>query len=133
MEARKMSGEKKRAKSERLIKEAIKARGYIFPEWEFVCRLDPDLFESYNNLYASSLGKSGALSIKVKEFIALALLAFRGSPTDVLVSHMKRAMDDGATKEELLEALAAAFPAGGAPTFFNGLKALMSLDKKSSD
>lgn len=128
-----MSGEKKRAKSERLIEEAIKARGYIFPEWEFVCRLDPDFFENYNNLYTSSLGKSGALGIKIKEFIALALLAFRGAPTDVLVSHMKRAMDDGATKEELLEALEAALPAGGAPTFFNGLKALLSLDKKSSD
>jgi len=133
MEARKMNGEKKSAKSERLIEEAIKARGYIFPEWEFVCRSDPDFFESYNNLYISSLGKSGALSIKVKEFIALALLAFRGVPTNVLISHIKRAMDNGATKEELLEAFEAALIPGGAPTFFNGLKALLSLDKESSD
>ena len=69
-----MNEESKRAKSERLIQETIKARGYIFPEWEFVCKSDPDFFETYNNLYASSLGKKGALEIKVKEFIALALL-----------------------------------------------------------
>ena len=128
-----MNEESKRAKSERLIQETIKARGYIFPEWEFVCKTDPDFFETYNNLYASSLGKKGALEIKVKEFIALALLAFRGLPTDVLVSHIKRAMDNGATKEELLEALETSLIAGGAPTFFNGLKALMDFEKKSPD
>lgn len=128
-----MNEEKKHAKSERLIEETIRTRGYIFPEWEFVCRSDPDFFENYNNLYVSSLGKSRVLEIKVKEFIALALLAFRGVPTNVLISHIKRAMDNGATKEELLEAFEAALIPGGAPTFFNGLKALLSLDKESSD
>jgi len=128
-----MSKETKRAKSERLIEETIKHRGYIFPEWEFACRYDPDFFESYNNLYGFSIGREGALSIKVKEFIALGILAFRGLSTDVLVAHIKRAMDNGATKEELLEAFETALVAGGAPTFFNGLKALLNFDKKSSD
>jgi alkylhydroperoxidase/carboxymuconolactone decarboxylase family protein YurZ len=127
-----MNEETKSAKSERLIEETIKSRGYIFPEWEFVCKSDPDFFENYNNLYASSLGKRGALEIKVKEFIALAVLAFRGVPTNVLIAHIKRAMDNGATKEELLEALETALIAGGAPTFFNGLQALLNLDKKIS-
>ena len=128
-----MNEETKRAKAERLIAETIKARGYIYPEWEFVCKSDPDFFENYNNLYNSSLGKSGALEIKTKEFISLAILAFRGLSTDVLTAHIKRAMDNGATKEELLEVLETTLIPGGAPTFFNGLKALLDLDKKPTD
>ncbi len=33
-----MKEETKSAKAERLIAEAIKQRGYIFPEWELVCK-----------------------------------------------------------------------------------------------
>lgn len=128
-----MSDETKKGKSERLIKETIKSRGYIFPEWEFACIYDPDFFENYNNLYGSAVGKDGALSIKVKEFIALAVLAFRASSTDVLAAHIKRAMNHGATKEELLEAFEVALVTGGAPTFLNGLKALLTLDKKPTE
>lgn len=125
-----MGNETKEAKSERLIGEAIKERGYIFPEWEFVARMDPDFFENYNNLYGASLGKAGALGIKAKEFVSLAILAHRGVPTDVLVSHIKRAYDNGATKEEILEVFETALVSGGAPTFFNGLKALLEMEKK---
>jgi hypothetical protein len=56
-----MKEETKSAKAERLIAEAIQQRGYIYPEWELVCKTDPDFFENYNRLYGSSLGKGGAL------------------------------------------------------------------------
>jgi len=90
-----MKEETKSAKAERLIAEAIKQRGYIYPEWELVCKTDPDFFENYNRLYGSSLGKGGALPIKVKEFVALGILAYKGVATEVLVAHIKRAMDNG--------------------------------------
>jgi alkylhydroperoxidase/carboxymuconolactone decarboxylase family protein YurZ len=124
-----MKEETKSAKAERLIAEAIKRRGYIHPEWELVCKIDPDFFENYDRLYGSSIGKGGALPIKVKEFVALGILAFKGVPTEVLVAHMKRAMDHGATKEELIEVLEATTVPGGAPTLFNGLKALLDVIK----
>jgi alkylhydroperoxidase/carboxymuconolactone decarboxylase family protein YurZ len=128
-----MDKREKRLKSEKLIQEALKHRGYIFPEWEHVCRSDPDFFETYNKLYAISLGKKGRLSIKVKEFIALGILAFKGSPTDVLTLHIQRAIKNGATRAEILEAFETMICEGGAPTFFNGVKALLNLDKKSKN
>jgi alkylhydroperoxidase/carboxymuconolactone decarboxylase family protein YurZ len=126
-----MVEETKQEKSERLIRETIQRRGYIFPEWEYVCKSDPDFFEKYNDLYGISLGKGGALPVKIKEFIALGILAFKGLPTDVLVLHIKRAMNNGATPEEVLEVFETALIEGGAPTFYNGVKALLDLDRKS--
>jgi alkylhydroperoxidase/carboxymuconolactone decarboxylase family protein YurZ len=122
-----MNVDKKQEKAEKLINETIKKWGYIYPEWEFVCRSDPDFFENYNNLYNSSLGREGHLSIRVKEYIALGILAYKGMGTDVLESHIKRAIQNGASTEELLEAVETMIIAGGAPTFFNGLKALLSV------
>ena len=121
---------KKREKAEKLINEVIQQRGYIYPEWEFVCRSDPDFFENYNNMYGSALGKGTALSIKIRELIALGILAYKGVPTDVLEAHIKRAMQNGATTEELLEAIETTIVPGGAPTFYNGLKALLKITQK---
>ena len=124
-----MKEETKSAKAERLIAETIQQRGYIYPEWELVCKADPDFFENYNRLYGSSLGKGGTLPIKVKEFVALGILAYKGTSTEVLVAHIKRAMANGATKEELVEVLETTTIPGGAPTLFNGLKALLEVIK----
>lgn len=33
------------------------ARGYIYPEWEFAARQDPDSVETYNRLYELGLGE----------------------------------------------------------------------------
>jgi alkylhydroperoxidase/carboxymuconolactone decarboxylase family protein YurZ len=42
---------------------------------------------------------------------------------------MKRAVQHGATKRELLEAMQAAAVPGGGPTFSTGIEALMELDR----
>jgi alkylhydroperoxidase/carboxymuconolactone decarboxylase family protein YurZ len=121
---------KKKEKAEKLINEAIKQRGYMYPEWEFVCRSDPDFFENYNNLYVSAMGKGTVLPIKIRELIALGILAYKGVPTDVLEAHIKRAMQNGATVEELLEGIETTIAPGGAPTFHNGIKALLNIIQK---
>jgi len=40
-------------------------------------------------------------------------------------------MEHGATVEEILEVFETALIEGGAPTFYNGVKALLDLDSKS--
>jgi hypothetical protein len=65
--------------AEALIARMKKARGYIYPEWEFAARQDPDFVEAYNRIYELGLGEGRHVSAKVREFIAIALLAFRGS------------------------------------------------------
>ena len=59
--------------------------------------------------------------------VIIGILAFRGRQ-DGVVTHMRRAIQHGATKRELLEAIQSAAVPGGAPTFNAGVQALMALD-----
>ena len=89
---------------------------------------DPDFVETYNRIYEQGLGDGRHVSAKVREFVAIALLAFRGAEKAGLVAHMKRAIRLGATREEIFEVLETCLVPGGAPTFHRGLTALIELD-----
>jgi alkylhydroperoxidase/carboxymuconolactone decarboxylase family protein YurZ len=115
-------------RADALIARMKEARGYIYPEWEFAARQDPEFVETYNRIYELGLGEGKHVSAKVREFVAIALLAFRGSDHAGLVAHMKRALRLGATREELFEILETCLVPGGAPTFHRGLSALIEVD-----
>jgi alkylhydroperoxidase/carboxymuconolactone decarboxylase family protein YurZ len=115
-------------RADTLIARMKEARGYIYPEWELAARQDPEFVEAYNRIYELGLGEGRHVSAKVREFVAIALLAFRGSDKSGLVAHMKRAIRLGATREELFEVLETCLVPGGAPTFHRGLSALLDLD-----
>jgi alkylhydroperoxidase/carboxymuconolactone decarboxylase family protein YurZ len=115
-------------RAEALIARMKAARGYIYPEWELASRQDPQFTEAYNTIYELGLGEGRHVSAKVREFVAIALLAFRGGEKAGLVAHMKRAIRLGATREELFEVLETCLIPGGAPTFHRGLSALLELD-----
>jgi len=113
-------------KAEALIAKMKKDRGYIYPEWEFAARSDPDFVEAYNNLYRVALNDGQALNAKTREFIALGILAYRGD-VNAVKAHIQRAFRLGATKQEILEAVETSIIPGGAPTFFNGLHAILKV------
>jgi alkylhydroperoxidase/carboxymuconolactone decarboxylase family protein YurZ len=119
-------------RAEALIARMKAARGYIYPEWELAARQDPQFTEAYNTIYELGLGEGRHVSAKVREFVAIALLAFRGGEKGGLVAHMKRAIRLGATREELFEVLETCLIPGGAPTFHRGLSALLELDDHAS-
>jgi len=123
-----MSEDGRAQRAEALISRMKAARGYIYPEWEFAARQDPDFVEAYNRIYELGLGEGRHVPAKVREFVAIALLAFRGAEQSGLVAHMKRAMRFGATREELFEILETCLVPGGAPTFHRGLSALLAVD-----
>ena len=56
-------------RSEALIARMKKARGYIYPEWEFAARQDPEFVEAYNRIYELGLGDGQHVSAKVREFM----------------------------------------------------------------
>ena len=111
-------------KAEALIAKMKKDRGYIYPEWEFAARADPDFVEAYNTLYRAALNDGQALDAKTRELVALGILAYRRD-TNAVKAHILRAMRLGATRQEILDAIETTIIPGGAPTFFVGLKALM--------
>ena len=97
--------------------------------WAYVVQKDFEFLEAYNNLYTRALSDGAALPIKSRELVAIAILAHRGN-TDAVYSHCKRALENGATKQELLEAVEAMIIPGGAPTFGTGLYALMRIEEE---
>ena len=64
--------------------------------------------------FADEVYKDGALSSKVKRLIALGV-ALRTGCTGCLVTQTKRAVEAGATKEEVLEAVSVGIVMGGTP------------------
>lgn len=122
-------------KSKRLIERMRAARGYLYPTLEYAAKSDPHFTEAYANLSAEALLHEGvptvgkALPVKYRELVAVVLLAYRGSTGGVL-THMRRALANGATKAELFEALEASVVPGGAPTFLTGVAALMQIEKE---
>ena len=97
------------------------------PPWAYMAEKDLDFIEAYNNLYTRGLSDGKALPIKYRELVAIAILAFRGQG-DAVYEHSKRALRNGLTKQELLEAIETMIVPGGAPTFGNGLRALMRIE-----
>ncbi len=83
----------------------IEARGYWSDDWEGLLGLDPDFFEAYLNLSLVPW-RTGVLEPKVKEFISIAV---DGASTHLFASglkaHISRAVEHGATRDEIMEVL----------------------------
>ncbi len=86
---------------------------------------DPKIIEQYEGL-AKLAYSEGALSVKVKFLIALAIDVENGSLEGGIVLG-KRAQKMGATKEEIVEALRIACQIGGTRAFFTSAQLLKAL------
>jgi alkylhydroperoxidase/carboxymuconolactone decarboxylase family protein YurZ len=104
------------------------ASPYGYPFWDWVAREDPDYIKARQPISEMSLGEGKELAVKHREMVIIGILAFRGREGGV-VAHMQRAIQHGATKRELLEAIQSAAVPGGGPTFSTGVQALMQLDR----
>src|SRR5262245_37755130 len=106
---------------------------YGYSEMDWAAQLDPAYAAARAEVRRLSVGEEGTLSVKVKELIVLGILASRGLQYGV-ETHMRRALDYGATKEELFEAIkAAAVPGGGvAYSVGEGVSHVLDLSEGSS-
>ena len=107
------------------------ASPYGYPFWEWVAKEDPDYVTARGPLMELSVGEGKELSIKYREMVIIGILAFRGRDEGV-VAHMRRAVEHGATKRELLEAVYAAAVPGGGPTLSSGVQGVMELEREGA-
>jgi AhpD family alkylhydroperoxidase len=101
---------------------------YGYSEMDWAVQLDPAYAAARAEVRRLSVGEDGTLSVKVKELIVLGILASRGLQYGV-EAHMRRALDYGATKEELFEAIKAAAVPGGGVAYSVGVRALQALEQ----
>ena len=99
--------------------------GYAFTDW--LAKEDPEYARARQPLSDLSFGDGKELAIKYREMVAIGIIAFRGRQ-DGVVAHMRRAIQHGATKRELLEAIQSAAVPGGGPTLSTGVQALMEIE-----
>src|SRR5215510_15509218 len=104
---------------------------YGYSEMEWAAQLDPAYAAARAEVRRLSVGDNGTLSVKVKEFIVLGVLASRGLQYGV-AAHMRRAIDYGATREELFEAIKAAAVPGGGVAYSVGVRAIQELDQEGA-
>ncbi len=124
-----MADEKNRDRIKSLVEAMEKERGYLPSLWTYAAKKDIDFMEAYDSLYNMSLTEGKVLPVKTRELITIVLLAFRGNENGVY-EHIKRALKQGATKQEVFEALETGIIPGGAPTFAAGLRALMRVEEE---
>ena len=72
--------------------------------------------------------QDGALSSKIKRLLALAI-ALRAGCTNCIISQTKRAIDAGATKEEVLETLAVEVAMSGTTGIAESLRVVKLLEE----
>src|SRR5438309_10021284 len=99
--------------------------GYPWADWR--AREDPQYATARQPVSELSVGEGKELSIKHREMVIIGILAFRGRE-DGVVAHMRRAVEHGATKRELLEAIQAAAVPGGWPAPSAGVQSIMQLE-----
>jgi AhpD family alkylhydroperoxidase len=101
---------------------------YGYSEMDWAAQLDPAYAAARADVRRLSVGADGTLSVKVKEFVVLGVLASHGLQYGV-EAHMRRAIAHGATKDELFEAITAAAVPGGGVAYSVGVRALQALEQ----
>jgi AhpD family alkylhydroperoxidase len=101
---------------------------YGYSEMDWAAQLDPAYAAARAEVRRLSVGADGTLSVKVKELIVLGVLASRGLQYGV-EAHMRRAIEHGATRDELFEAIKAAAVPGGGVAYSVGVRALQALEQ----
>ena len=101
---------------------------YGYSEMDWAAQLDPAYAAARAEVRRLSVGEEGVLSVKVKELVVMGVLASRGLQYGV-EAHMRRAIEHGATKEELFEAIKAAAVPGGGVAYSVGVRALQALEQ----
>jgi AhpD family alkylhydroperoxidase len=100
---------------------------YGYDEMDWAAQLDPAYAAARAEVRCLSVGEEDVLSVKVKELVVLGVLASRGLQYGV-EAHMRRAIEHGATKEELFEAIKAAAAPGSGVAYSVGVRALQALE-----
>lgn len=104
-------------------------RRYHFSSFEWLAAHDPEFEKVRLPLVEMTyLRKNPAIPVKYKELISAAILSFRHY--DSVGRHLKRAMEEGATLQEVLEVLEMASIPGGMPTLHFALDKLVELERE---
>ncbi len=111
------------------ILDRIRAAGRkVFPMHEYFAAHDPAGLDGYNSFLMSSIYEQDALDPKYKEIIMACACVTAGSSSAVIASHCRKALDFGATRAEILQAIQMTSAVYATRSMAAGLVALVEAD-----
>lgn len=109
-----------------------KERGYHFSSFEWLAVRDPGFERSRLGLVEATYTRAdGDIPAIYRELIVCGVLAFRTYPS--LKRHMERALREGATVAQVVQALELAAVPGGMPVLHFGLDLLVELERENPE
>lgn len=108
---------------EKLLREIEQKRGFILDFHRLLAEEDLEFLRAYETLISATYAKEGVLDQKTREFVFIAALAGMAADKKQQRLHMKKAVEYGAAKEEILEILECIYPPCGTLKFMNSLDA----------
>lgn len=98
----------------------VAKRGYVLDYHKYMAASDFEVLQAANRLVEAAYLKPRMLDRKTKELLfILSLTVMRADPAHI-ASHIRVALDEGATSEEILEAMEIALPEAGVVAFQHG-------------
>lgn len=117
------------SRRESVVATGLRRRGFT-PYWlEFMAENDIDFLEAYERIYELTAVRKSVLPAKFREMIVVAAVAIGGYQSG-LKQHVHRALQLGATKQELIEVFQSAYFHTGALTLVQGMIALIDCLKE---
>jgi 4-carboxymuconolactone decarboxylase len=95
------------------LEAAERARGYTLPLHRVLAEQDPEVLKAYEGMMHALYFAERRLDAKTKELIYVAVLVALGAAEEHIVAHMAKAQREGATPEDVLQAIELLIPAAG--------------------
>ena len=113
------------AKSEQqaYVDRMFQERGYVLDFHKVMAAEDFEFLKAYNHMIQAGYTDSRRLDPKTKELLFTVILTAAKANVDHIRTHIKLAIDYGASKQDVLEALEICIPAAGVPAFMIGFEA----------
>lgn len=107
-------------------------RGYHFPTFEWLGKNDPEYERARLDFVRMNYTRPKAeMPVRYRELVASAILAFRGYSS--LKLHLARALREGASLREVLEAMEVASVPGGMATLHYAVDQLIELEREDPE
>jgi 4-carboxymuconolactone decarboxylase len=116
-------GEVMDLEQKKMLEEIKKKRGFVLDFHKILIEEDLEFLKRYEELISTAYARQRNLSKKVKELVFIAALTALQAHKSHIGAHMKVAIENGASKQEILEVLECIFPPCGVLRFMNGLDA----------
>lgn len=111
-----------RDEAQAYVDDMVRKRGYVLDYHSKMAAQDFDALQAANNLVSAAYLKQRTLDRKTKELIFVVSLTVMRGEKDHIASHIRMALESGASPREVLEAIEIALPEAGVVAFQHGFR-----------